>query len=92
MARVPGTFTAWALSPMPLEDSKEKCGPRAKFSNYDMDGFPNVVGRVNHRRKDNGCMVYTKNPLAVGSAWRVTLLNSTDRSSESRLVSATTLL
>ena len=85
--RISGTFDDWALSPMPLEDNGEKCGPRTAFANYDFNGFPNVVCRVSHQKEGHGCVAYTKKPLTVGSVWRVTLLKSKYGSEPSHLVS-----
>ena len=68
---VPDHFTGWIVKPMPF---REECGKGAKFSNYDAAGLPNVVQRLDHSKFEGGCVAYSKHPIPVGKAWRVTLL------------------
>ena len=73
---VPLNFEGWSAKPKPLDAAKH--GERAVFWD-DFHGSPTVVGRKNFDLHEDGCVAYTKDPIPVGSAWRITLLETTER-------------
>ena len=76
---IPDNFLAWIVQPMPFDGDLKKCGKRAKFMEYDFAGSPTVVGRINYEKNKFGCIAYTKDPLPVGKAWRITLLKRSNK-------------
>ena len=75
----PDNFTGWVVEPMPFDGDRDKCGARATFCEYTFDGSPTVVGRIRHDARQDGCVAFTKHPLSVNKAWRVTLRKTTDK-------------
>ena len=79
---IPEGFTGWVVQPMPFNDDKGKFGERAIFSQYNYGGAPTVVGRINYQQHKYGCVAYTKDPLPVNKAWRITLLKTTKKTGD----------
>ena len=86
---VPQDFEGWVARPMPL--NVEKCGERAAFWD-NFCGAPSVVERANCDNKEDGCVVYGREPMGVDKAFRITLEGTTDRKWQRGLVSFVLLL
>ena len=86
---VPQDFEGWVARPMPL--NVEKCGERAAFWD-NFCGVPSVVERANCDNKEDGCVVYGREPMGVDKAFRITLEGTTDRKWQRGLVSFVLLL
>ena len=70
-------FNDWCVQPMPLNAAKH--GEEAVFRD-NFHGSPTIVQRRKYNEHNNGCIVYTKEPIPASSrrAWRITVLeNST---------------
>ena len=86
---VPQDFEGWVARPMPL--NVEKCGERAAFWD-NFCGAPSVVERENCDNKEDGCVVYGRDPMGVDKAFRITLEGTTNRKWQRGLVSFVLLL
>ena len=68
-------FEGWSVRSMPLDPSKH--GERAVFWD-NFSGSPTIVERKEYNKYKDGCIVYTKYPIPVDTAWRITLLQTAD--------------
>ena len=68
-------FSDWSVRPMPLDAAKH--GERAVFWD-NFHGLPTIVEREKYNEHQDGCIVYTKDPIPIGtpSAWRITVLET----------------
>ena len=76
---IPKGFTGWVVQPMPFDDDRGKSGQRAVFARYNYISLPTVVERTKHQEHQYGCVAYTKDPLPVNKAWRITVLKTTKK-------------
>ena len=77
-------FKDWSVRATPLDVTVH--GERAVFWD-NFHGLPTIVQRKEYNDHRDGCIVYTKDPIPVDTAWRITLLKTADSGWDTGLVS-----
>lgn len=72
-------FDGWSARPLPLNEDEDMKGERADFTLFDAKGAAVGVKRMEFDRYRDGCVVYTKDPIPAGKAWRLTAITKTQK-------------